>query len=144
MTGLDAKFLYSETPTTHMHTIKVVVSDVSAVEGGFSYEALTGVLAQLLVRLPPFRRRVVPVPWGFGHPVWVEDPDFELSRHLGRCRLGAPGSDRQLAAAAAGVASTPLPRARPLWELLVVEGLAGERIAVVVKIHHAVAEYHEI
>ena len=140
MTGLDAKFLYSETPTTHMHTIKVVVSDVSAVEGGFSYEALTEVLRQLLVRLPPFRRRVVPVPWGLGHPVWVEDPDFELSRHLGRCRLGAPGSDRQLAAAVAGFASTPLPRDRPLWELLVVEGLAGERIAAVAKIHHAVAD----
>ena len=140
MTGLDAKFLYSETATTHMHTIKVVVSDVSAVEGGFSYEALTEVLRQLLVRLPPFRRRVVPVPWGLGHPVWVEDPDFELSRHLSRCRLEAPGSDRQLATAVAGFASTPLPRDRPLWELLVVEGLAGERIAAVAKIHHAVAD----
>ncbi len=140
MTGLDAKFLYSETPTTHMHTIKVVVSDVSAVEGGFSYEALTEVLRQLLVRLPPFRRRVVPVPWGLGHPVWVEDPEFELSRHLRRSRLSAPGSDHQLAAAIAGFASTQLPRDRPLWELLVVEGLAGERIAAVVKIHHAVAD----
>ena len=140
MTGLDAKFLYSETPTSHMHTIKVVVSDVSAVEGGFSYDSLTEVLAQLLVRLPPFRRRVVPVPWGLGHPVWVEDPDFELSRHLGHCLLEAPGSDHQLATAVAGFASTPLPRDRPLWELLVIEGLVGGRIAVVVKIHHAVAD----
>ena len=140
MTGLDAKFLYSETTTTHMHTIKVVVSDVSAVEGGFSYDSLTEVLAQLLVRLPPFRRRIVTVPWGLGHPVWVEDPDFELSRHLGRCRLEDPGSDHQLAAAVARFASTPLPRDRPLWELLVVEGLDGGRIAVVVKIHHAVAD----
>jgi diacylglycerol O-acyltransferase len=140
MTGLDAKFLYSETPTTHMHTIKVVVSDVSAVEGGFSYDSLTEVLAQLLVRLPPFRRRAVPVPWGLGHPVWVEDPAFELSRHLGRCTLDAPGGDRELAAAVARFASTALPRDRPLWELLVVEGLAGRRIAVVAKIHHAVAD----
>src|SRR5271167_1874872 len=116
MTGLDAKFLYSETPTTHMHTIKVVVCDPSAVEGGLSYQSLTEVLAQLLVRLPPFRRRVVPVPWGLGHPVWVEDPEFELSRHLGRCRLDAPGGDRELAAAIARFASTALPRDRPLWE----------------------------
>ena len=140
MTGLDAKFLYSETPSTHMHTIKVVVCDVSAVEGGLSYDSLTEVLAQLLVRLPPFRRRAVPVPWGLGHPVWVEDPAFELGRHLGRCALDAPGGDRELAAAVAGFASTPLPRDRPLWELLVVEGLAGGRIAVVAKIHHAVAD----
>ncbi len=140
MTGLDAKFLYSETPTTHMHTIKVVVSDVSAVEGGFSYESLTEVLGQLLVRLPPFRRRVVPVPWGLGHPVWVEDPDFELSRHVGHCLLESPGGDHELAIAVGRFASTPLNRARPLWELLVVEGLDGGRIAVVVKIHHAVAD----
>ena len=140
MTGLDAKFLYSETPTTHMHTVKVVVSDVSAVESGFSYETLTEVLSQLLVRLPPFRRRVVPVPWGLGHPVWVEDPKFDLSRHLGHCRLATPGDDRQLATVVAGFASTQLPRDRPLWELLVVEGLAGDRIAAVVKIHHAVAD----
>jgi diacylglycerol O-acyltransferase len=67
MTGLDAKFLYSETPTAHMHTVKVVVSDVSVLEGGFSYDVLIEVLAHQLVRLPPFRRRVVPVPLG----VWV-------------------------------------------------------------------------
>src|ERR1035441_10688712 len=127
MTGLDAKFLYSETPTTHMHTIKVVVSDVSSVEGGFSYDSLTEVLAQLLVRLPPFRRRVVPVPWGLGHPVWVEDPAFELSRHLGRCTLESPGSDHQLAVAVSRFASTSLPRDRPLWELLVVGGVGGGR-----------------
>jgi WS/DGAT/MGAT family acyltransferase len=70
----------------------------------------------------------------------VEDPDFELSRHLGRRRLQAPGSDRELAAAIAEFASTPLRRDRPLWELLVIEGLAGGRIATVVKIHHAVAD----
>ena len=140
MTGLDAKFLYSETPTTHMHTIKVVVSDVSVLEKGFSFETLTEVLGQLLVRLPPFRRRVVPVPWGLGHPVWVEDPEFQLNRHLSRCRLGTPGSDHQLAGVVGGFASTQLPRDRPLWELLVVEGLAGDRIAAVVKIHHAVAD----
>ncbi len=140
MTGLDAKFLYSETTTAHMHTIKVAVSNVSALEGGFSYETLVEVLEQLLVRLPPFRRRVVPVPGGLGHPVWVEDPGFDLRRHLSRQVLDGPGNDRQLAAAVAAFASTPLARDRPLWELLVLEGLSKGRIAVVVKIHHAVAD----
>ncbi len=112
MTGLDAKFLYSETRTAHMHTIKVAVSNVSAVEGGFSYDALTEVLGQLLVRLPPFRRRVVPVPWGLGHPVWVEDPKFDLRHHLSRRVLDHPGGNHQLAAAVAAFAGIPLGRDR--------------------------------
>jgi diacylglycerol O-acyltransferase len=84
MTGLDAKFLYSETPTAHMHTVKVAVSNVSVIDGGFSYDTLLAVLGQQLGRLPPFRRRVVPVPWGLDHPVWVEDPEFDLKRHASR------------------------------------------------------------
>src|SRR5271157_734026 len=140
MAALDAKFLYSETPTAHMHTIKVAVADVSADRDGFSYDNLTEVLRHLLVRLPAFRRRVVSVPGGLDHPVWVEDPEFELGRHLTRMVLADPGSDRQLANAVAAFASQPLLRDRPLWELLVLEGLARERVAVVVKIHHAVAD----
>ena len=140
MTGLDAKFLYSETPTAHMHTIKVVVSDVSALKGEFSYDTLIEVFAGQLDRLPPFRRRVIPVPWGLGHPVWVEDPEFDLSRHIRRRVLSGSASERELAAVVGEFAGTPLERDRPLWELLVVEGLAGGRIAVVAKIHHAVAD----
>ncbi len=140
MAALDAKFLYSETPTTHMHTIKVAVSDVSADPSGFSYDNLTEILRQLLVRLPVFRRRIVSVPCGLDHPVWVEDPEFELRRHLSRMVLADPGSDHQLAGVVAAFASRPLLRDRPLWELLVVEGLTRERVAIVVKIHHAVAD----
>ena len=113
MSGLDAKFLYSETPTAHMHTIKVAVADVSGLEDGFSFATMTEVLGQLLVRLPPFRRRVVPVPFGLGHPVWVEDPDFDLARHLSRVVLDPPGDDRALARAIGDFAGTVLPRDRP-------------------------------
>src|ERR1039458_1303067 len=140
MTGLDAKFLYSETPTAHMHTVKVAVSDVSVLEGGFSYDVLIEVLEQQLVRLPPFRRRAVPVPLGLGHPVWVEDPEFDLRRHVSRRMVDAPGGARELAAVVAEFSGTALARDRPLWELLVVDGLAGGRSAVVVKLHHAVAD----
>ena len=140
MTGLDAKFLYSETPTAHMHTVKVAVSDVSVLEGGFSYDVLIEVLEQQLVRLPPFRRRAVPVPLGLGHPVWVEDPEFDLRRHVSRRMADAPGGARELAAVVAEFSGIALARDRPLWELLVVDGLAGGRSAVVVKLHHAVAD----
>ena len=140
MSGLDAKFLYSETPTAHMHTIKVAVSDMADLEGGFSFDTMTEVLGQLLVRLPPFRRRIVPVPLGLGHPVWVEDPEFDLARHVSRIVLDGAGDDRVLATAIGAFAGTALPRDRPLWALQVVEGLADQRIAVVVKLHHSVAD----
>lgn len=140
MTGLDAKFLYSETPTAHMHTVKVAVADVSDIDGGFTYDEFVEVLASQLDHLPPFRRRAVPVPARLGHPVWVEDPDFELRRHVHRTVLPPPGDEVQLAAAVGEFASHPLKRDRPLWELLLVEGLSNGRMAMVAKLHHAVAD----
>src|ERR1019366_3952844 len=138
MVGLDAKFLYSETRTTHMHTLKVAVFDMSGVPGGWTYDEVVELFGQRLNRLATFRRRAVPVPLGLGHPVWVEDPDFDLSRHITRRRVTEPGGDRELAAVVADVASRPLHRDRPLWEIVVVEGLADLRLAVVAKVHHAV------
>ena len=140
MVGLDAKFLYSETSTTHMHTLKVAVFDMSGVPGGYSYEEIATLFGHRLHRLPPFRRRAVPVPLGLGHPVWVEDPEFDLRRHITRRRAAEPGGERELAAVVADVAGRPLPRDRPLWEIVVVEGLADRRLAVVAKVHHAVAD----
>jgi WS/DGAT/MGAT family acyltransferase len=140
MRGLDAKFLYSETRTAHMHTLKVAVLDLSGVTDPVPYERLVTLLARRLDRLPPFRRRAVPIPFGLGHPLWVEDPDFDLDRHVSHRRLDPPGDDRALAAAVADIGSQPLPRDRPLWELVVVEGLAGNRLAVVAKVHHALAD----
>jgi len=140
MVGLDAKFLYSETSTTHMHTLKVAVFDMSGLPGGYSYDEITTLFGHRLHRLPPFRRRAVPVPLGLGHPVWVEDPDFDVRRHITRRRAAAPGGDRELAAVVAEVAGRALPRDRPLWQIVVVEGLAERRLAVVAKVHHAVAD----
>ena len=137
--GLDAKFLYSETPTAHMHTVKVAVFDMSGVES-HSFDDVVRLLERRLDRLPPFRRRAVPVPLALGHPVWVEDPDFDIQHHVTCRTVDAPGGDRQLAAVVADVAGAPLPRDRPLWELVVVEGLRGQRLAVVAKVHHALAD----
>jgi WS/DGAT/MGAT family acyltransferase len=140
MVGLDAKFLYSETPSTHMHTLKVAVFGMGSLAGAVAYDQIVAMLGRRLDRLPPFRRRAVPVPLGLDHPVWIEDPDFDLRRHVTRRTVAAPGGDRELAAVVAEVASRPLRRDRPLWELVVVEGLAGGRLAVVAKVHHAVAD----
>ena len=95
MTGLDAGFLYMETPTLHMHTLKIAVIDPANVPGGYSFDLLKEVLATRLRYLSPFRRRVVEVPFGLTHPVWIEDPDFDLDHHVRRVAVPAPGGPRE-------------------------------------------------
>jgi len=140
LTGLDARFLYSETETAHMHTLKIAVADVSGRTTPLTPKLFIEILAVRLDRLPALRRRVVTVPHRLGHPVWVEDPDLDLSRHVHWRVAAPPGGDRELAAIVSEVAATQLPRTRPLWDLTVVDGLAGDRMAFVVKLHHSVAD----
>ena len=139
LTGIDAIFLYMETPTLHMHTIKVaVLQPVRNV--AYSIERVKSDLRARLHLLPPFRRRIVDVPLGFHHPVWIHDAAFDLDYHVRRATVPAPGGAREMDAVISEIASTPLDRRRPLWELWFLEGLAGGRVAAVGKIHHAVAD----
>ena len=140
MSGLDARFLFSETPAAHMHTIKVVVVDVSGRGEPLSAGGLPALIEDRLRRMPVLRRRVVPVPHGLGNPVVIDDPDFELSRHLRTATAAPPGGARELDDVVAEIARTPLPRDRPLWELTVVEGIGAARIAFVMKLHHTLAD----
>jgi len=137
LSGLDAVFLYSETSSNHMHVGSVIVVDPSTIEGGWSFDRMRAVVDDRLPLMPPFRRRLVGVPFGIHHPIWVEDPDFDLDYHLRRAALPAPGGRPQLEEFAADVFSRPLDRTRPLWEMHVVEGLEHGQIAVVSKMHHA-------
>lgn len=140
LTGLDAGFLYMETPTLHMHTLKIAVVDPASVDGGYSFGRFKEVLAARLHLLPPFRRRIVEVPARIHHPVWIEDPGFHLSHHVRRVGCPAPGGMAEFAELVSDIASRQLLRDRPLWEIWCVEGLAGDRVAFVAKIHHAVAD----
>jgi len=140
MTGMDAGFLYMETPSLHMHTLKIGVIDPSNVAGGYTFERFRDELAKRLHLLPPFRRRVVDVPRGIHHPMWIEDPGFELDRHLKRTSVPAPGDPRAMDAIIGEIASTPLRRDRPLWEIWALENMAGGRVGFVAKIHHALAD----
>ncbi len=90
--------------------------------------------------LAPFRRRLVAAPLGIGHPCWLEDPDFDLDRHLCRIPVPAPGGERELADVVALIARQRLDRSLPLWQLWTVEGLAGCRTALVIKAHHALVD----
>jgi diacylglycerol O-acyltransferase len=140
LTGMDASFLYMDTPALHMHTIKVGILDPSGVPGGYSFEKFRTGLAARLHRLPPFRLRAIEIPYGLGHPVWIEDPDFDLEQHISQCTAPAPGGDRELCQVISEFAGKPLDRSRPLWEILAVDGLEGGRVASVAKIHHSLAD----
>jgi diacylglycerol O-acyltransferase / wax synthase len=140
LTGIDAGFLYMETPTLHMHTLKISIVDPATVPGGYSFARVGEVLGERLHLLPPFRRRLVEVPGGLHHPLWVEDPDFDLAHHLHRAEIAAPGGPRQLGELISDVASRQLDRRHPLWELWVVEGIEHGHIGFVAKIHHAAAD----
>ena len=104
------------------------------------YAQIRRVIAQRLQLVRPFRQRALRVPLGLHHPVWVDDPDFELDDHLSRASLPTPGGRAELDAFVAGAMSRPLDPDRPLWEMYVVEGLAGGRTALIAKVHHAILD----
>ena len=137
LTGMDASFLYLETEAGHMHVAMVGIYDVSTMPGGYSFERLRQHIADRLHVVPPFRRRLVEVPFQFHHPVWVEDPDFDLDHHVRRITCPSPGGRRELGQVAGEITSVPLDRSRPLWEAWVIEGLKHDRVGFVVKVHHA-------
>jgi len=137
LSGLDAGFLYLETANNHMHVASTAVFDPSTMPGGYSFEKVRQLVLERLPLLPPFRRRLAEIPFGLHHPLWIEDPDFDLDYHVRRAALPAPGGKRELADLAAELMGRPLHRERPLWELHVVEGLEYGMIAIVTKTHHA-------
>ncbi len=122
LTGLDATFLYMETPTSYMHVAGLMILDPSTMPEGFSMEKLREFYASRLHLAAPFRRRLAEIPLGIHHPLWIEDPDFDLDNHLDL---------------AADLVKMPLDRSRPLWECWAIEGLEGGKFAVLTKVHHA-------
>ncbi len=137
LSGIDATFLYLETPTAHMHVAMTGIYDASTMVGGYTFEAFREHIAGRLHRIPPFTRRLVEVPFKLHHPVWIEDPHFDLSYHVRRVAVPSPGGRRELAEIAAQIASVPLDRKRPLWEVWVIEGVKQNRIGLVAKVHHS-------
>jgi len=137
LTGLDASFLYMETPTLHMHVAMVAVFDPATIPDGYSFRRIRQMIVDRIPLVPVFQRRLVEVPLRLGHPLWVDDPEFDIDNHLRRAALPSPGGMRELADFAADVASRQLHRDRPLWEMWVVEALQDGKIALVAKMHHS-------
>lgn len=137
---MDAMLLYSETPNLHTHTLKVAVVDVTDFPGTFDFAVFRTIIEARLHLLDPLRFRLVDIPWQLHHPVWLPDCDVDLDYHLRQVRVAPPGGRRELDQVIGEVAGTPLDRRRPLWELYFADGLAGNRIAVIGKVHHVLAD----
>jgi diacylglycerol O-acyltransferase / wax synthase len=141
LSGLDASFLYLERPSMHMHVGGVGVLDPSERPGGaLKFEDLAHVITSRLHLVPRFRQKVVFVPGNVARPLWVDDADFDVEFHLRRAALPAPGGRRELTDFVQRVASRPLDRTKPLWEMYFIEGLQDDLVAVLTKVHHAMID----
>jgi len=144
LSGLDATFINLETPSAPTHVGGVAIYDQSTAPGG--QVTFKGILANIESRLHLarcFRQKLVRVPFGFDHPYWIEDADFDLEFHIRHIALPKPGDWRQLCIQVARLHARPLDLNRPLWEMYVIEGLDGVEdlpagsFAIMTKIHHA-------
>lgn len=138
LTERDTMFLYLETANSPMH-----IGNVAIFEGGLNFDAFREILASRLHMVRTFRQRLVHVPFDLDYPYWIDDPDFDIDRHLHYISLPEPGGWEQLRDISIQFFSQPLNRTRPLWELIFIEGLDSiqqippDSIAIVSKIHHA-------
>ena len=139
LSGMDSSHLSMETATSPMHVVGVLLLDLAGTPGddASKFEVVRQMLADRIHLMPAFRRRLVAVPFDLDHPRWIDDPDFDLEQHVRRVAVPAPGDLRALGQLVGDIASQRLDRGRPLWELWVVEGLEGDQVAVITKIHHA-------
>ena len=136
--ALDASFLYAESRTTPMHVGSLAVLEVPAT--GFDYDQLLTLITERLGSARRFRQKLRPVPGHLAAPVWVDDDEFDLTYHVRQSALPRPGTMGQLQELVARIMSRHLDRHRPLWEMCLVEGLSGGRLAVLSKTHAAMVD----
>lgn len=140
LSGWDLLLLCSETPNVHQHTLKVAIVDTTGFEGEATFAAFRDVFRDELNVLEPLHYQLVKTPWLLHRPIWREDAELDLDYHLQRLPVPAPGGRRELDAVIGAVAGEPLDRSRPLWRFYYAEGLADQRVAVIGKVHHVLAD----
>jgi diacylglycerol O-acyltransferase / wax synthase len=136
LTGLDASFLHLEDASSHMHVAGVMLFEGSPPP----YEDLLEAIERRLGLVPRYRQRLAFVPLGQGRPRWVDDPHLNLRYHVRSTALPSPGSEQQLKELAGRVFAQQLDRDKPLWEIWMVDGLEGDRFAMLSKTHHALVD----
>jgi diacylglycerol O-acyltransferase / wax synthase len=136
LSSTDASFLHQEGPTSHMHIGGVLVFEGPPPP----FDDYLDHVRSRLHLVPRYRQKLSTPPLETGRPLWVDDPDFNLEYHVRHTALPSPGTEEQLFLLASRIASQPLDRDKPLWENWLVEGLEGERFALISKAHHSLVD----
>lgn len=142
LTELDRSFLIYEGPSSPMHVGAVQICEAGPLrshEGPIDFERLLEYVASRLHLIPRYRQRVETAPVD-GHPIWVDDARFNLRYHVRHTRLPRPGDERILKRQCARILEQRLDLHKPLWEIWLVEGLEGDRVAIVSKTHHCMID----
>ncbi len=136
MSPLDSTFLHLENDVGHMH-----IASVGIFEGPQPpFADIVAMIESKLALVPRYRRVVRHVPLELGRPVWVDDPHFNIEYHVRHTALPAPGGEAELRKLVGRVMSQALDRAKPLWEIWVVQGLEDGHWSVLAKTHHAMVD----
>ena len=137
ISGMDATFLYTETPTSPMH-----IGSVAVIEGSLDFQKFKATIHSRIHMIPKLRQRLVYVPFSIDYPYWVDDPNFDIDMHIHHIALPSPGNWKSLRKIASQIFSEPLSQTRPLWSFTFVEGLDNipqvpkGSVAVISKMHH--------
>ncbi len=143
LTAADAVFLRIETPHEPQHVGSLSVLEGAPLrdaDGRLRFDDLQAHVARRIHRVPRLRQRVMEVPYGQARPVWVDDEHFDIDYHVRLTALPRPGDDEQLAVLMSRLQSLALDRARPLWEMWFVDGLADDHVGMIIKTHHALGD----
>lgn len=138
LSALDVSYLYLEEDATPMHVGALVLLEPPGPD--WDRGELTRLIAERVGLVPRYRQKVRWVPGRIASPVWVDDQDFDIDYHVRQAMLARPGGPAELGEFVGRVMARPLDRARPLWEMYVVGGLADGRVALVTKTHHAMVD----
>ena len=135
LSGIDAAFLYLERKEIPLH-----IASVSIFDGPIPFDEIVASIESKLHLIPRYRQIVVETPYNATHPIWEDDPHFDIHRHFFQTRLDAPGGQAELEALAGRVLSQVMDRRKPLWDVHVIDGLADGRGALIARVHHALAD----
>jgi WS/DGAT/MGAT family acyltransferase len=138
LSSADVSFLYLEGRTTPQHVGGLAVFRTP--EDGFDYDRLVQLLEERISLAPRYRQKMRSIPGHLANPVWVDDPNFDITYHVRRSALPRPGGDAELLDFCGRIQSRLLDRTRPLWEMYLVEGLSDHRVAIVTKTHHSMVD----